>query len=102
MYTVSVKLPETRSVTAFAVYSDFVSLRTMCIRSRVVVAVTFHQVDAAPQTEARTDRNNKCLKYRDTALEKCHNDFLLKMKEPEVSPRHSQSVIVLYSPFCPA
>ena len=39
MYPVCRQFPETRSVTAFAVYSDFVSLRTMCINAGVVANI---------------------------------------------------------------
>lgn len=49
-----------------------VSLRHMSISARIVVAVTFHEVDHAPDTEACTECDNECLKYAYCAVEKCH------------------------------
>jgi hypothetical protein len=50
----------------------YASLLTMSISARIVVAVTFHEVDHAPDTEACTECDNECLKYAYCAVEKCH------------------------------
>ncbi len=39
---------------------------------RVVVAVTFQQVDNAPDTETGTERDNEGLKNGDCLFKKCH------------------------------
>ena len=44
----------------------------MSISARIVVAVTFHEVDHAPDTEACTECDYECLKYAYCAVEKCH------------------------------
>lgn len=48
------------------------SLLTMSICTRVVVAVTFEQVDNAPDTETGTERDNEGLKNGDCLFKKCH------------------------------
>ena len=50
----------------------FTSLLTMSIRAGVVVAVTFQQVDNAPDTETGTERDNEGLKNGDCLFKKCH------------------------------
>ena len=40
--------------------------------TRVVVAVTFEQVDDAPDTETGTERDNEGLKNGDCLFKKCH------------------------------
>jgi len=52
----------------------------MSIAAGVVVAVTFQQVDNAPDTETGTERDNEGLKNGYCAIEKCHNIFLLKFE----------------------
>ena len=49
-----------------------VSLRHMSIRAGVVVAVTFQQVDSAPDTETGTESHHEGLKNGNRAVEKCH------------------------------
>ena len=44
----------------------------MSIRAGVIVAVTFEQIDRAPDTETGTESDNESLQYADCALEKCH------------------------------
>ena len=48
------------------------SLPYMSICTRVVVAVTFEQVDNAPDTETGTERDNEGLKNGDCLFKKCH------------------------------
>lgn len=50
----------------------FTSLLTMSIGAGVVVAVTFQQVDNAPDTETGTERDNEGLKNGDCLFKKCH------------------------------
>ena len=49
-----------------------VTLWHMSICTRVVVAVTFEQVDNAPDTETGTERDNEGLKNGDCLFKKCH------------------------------
>ena len=49
-----------------------VTLPHMSICTRVVVAVTFQQVDNAPDTETGTERDNEGLKNGDCLFKKCH------------------------------
>ena len=49
-----------------------VTLPHMSICTRVVVAVTFEQVDNAPDTETGTERDNEGLKNGDCLFKKCH------------------------------
>lgn len=48
------------------------TLSHMSIRTGVVVAVTFQQVDNAPDTETGTERDNEGLKNGDCLFKKCH------------------------------
>ena len=43
--------------------------------ARVVVAVTFQQVDNAPDTETGTERDNEGLKNGDCLFKECHIVF---------------------------
>ena len=49
-----------------------VSLRHMSIRTRVVVAVAFQEVDNTPDTETCTERNNEGLKNINSRVKKFH------------------------------
>ena len=49
-----------------------VTLPHMSICAGVVVAVTFQQVDNAPDTETGTERDNEGLKNGDCLFKKCH------------------------------
>ena len=53
-------------------FQSLVSLPHMSICTRVVVAVTFEQVDNAPDTETGTERDNEGLKNGDCLFKKCH------------------------------
>ena len=44
----------------------------MSIRARVIIAVTFQQVDDAPDTEAGSQCDNEGLQNVDCAVEKFH------------------------------
>ena len=50
----------------------FTSLLTMSIGTRVVVAVTFQQVDDAPHAETGTEGDNEGLENGDCLIEKFH------------------------------
>ena len=47
-------------------------LHALGLRTGVVVAVTFQQVDDAPDTETGTERDNEGLKNGDCLFKKCH------------------------------
>lgn len=47
-------------------------LHALALCTRVVVAVTFQQVDDAPDTETGTERDNEGLKNGDCLFKKCH------------------------------
>ena len=49
----------------------------MSIRSGIVVAITFQQVDGSPDAETCAKGYNQCLQYCDRAVEKCHIRVLL-------------------------
>ena len=49
-----------------------VTLWHMSIGARVVVAVTFQQVDNAPDTETGTQSDNESLKNGNCLFKKCH------------------------------
>lgn len=53
----------------------FASLPHMSICTRVVVSITFHQVDYAPDTKTSTDCNDQCLKDIDCTAKKSHNQM---------------------------
>ena len=47
-------------------------LHALALGAGVVVAVTFQQVDDAPDTETGTERDNEGLKNGDCLFKKCH------------------------------
>ena len=47
-------------------------LHALGLCAGVVVAVTFQQVDNAPDTKTGTERDNECLKNGDCLFKKCH------------------------------
>ena len=47
-------------------------LHSLRLCARVVVAVTFQQVDDAPDTKTGTERDNEGLKNGDCLFKKCH------------------------------
>ena len=47
-------------------------LHALTLGAGVVVAVTFQQVDNAPDTETGTERDNEGLKNGDCLFKKCH------------------------------
>ena len=47
-------------------------LHALALCAGVVVAVTFQQVDNAPDTKTGTERDNECLKNGDCLFKKCH------------------------------
>ena len=47
-------------------------LHALAFGAGVVVAVTFQQVDNAPDTETGTERDNEGLKNGDCLFKKCH------------------------------
>ena len=47
-------------------------LHTLTFCAGVVIAVTFQQVDNAPDTETGTERDNEGLKNGDCLFKKCH------------------------------
>ena len=49
-----------------------VTLPHMSIRTGVVVAVTFQQVDDTPDAETSAQSDNEGLKNGDSLIEKCH------------------------------
>ena len=52
-----------------------VTLSHMSIGARIVVAISFQKVDAAPHTEAGAQGNHQGLKSRNCGLKKCHIVF---------------------------
>ena len=51
------------------------SLSYTSISARIVVAVSFHEVDYTPDCKTGTECDNECLQYADCAVEKCHIQF---------------------------
>ena len=47
-------------------------LHALALGARVVVSVTFQQVDDAPDTKTSTERDNEGLKNGDCLFKKCH------------------------------
>ena len=47
-------------------------LHALALGAGVVVAVTFQQIDNAPDTETGTERDNEGLKNGDCLFKKCH------------------------------
>lgn len=54
----------------------------MSIGSGVIVAVALQQIDCAPNAETGTEGNNERLKNVNCAVEKIHNEILLKVEVP--------------------
>ena len=50
----------------------YVTLPHMSIRARVIIAVTFQQVDDAPDSKAGSECDNEGLQNVDCAVEKFH------------------------------
>ena len=50
-------------------------LHALALCTRVVVAVTFEQIDNAPDTETGTERDNEGLKNGDCLFKECHIVF---------------------------
>lgn len=48
------------------------SLLTLCISPRVVISISFQQVDNAPNAQARAKRDNKGLQYAYRRIKKRH------------------------------
>ena len=59
-------------LTVYPLFWLLASLPYMSIRARVVIAVTFQQVDDAPDTEAGSQCDNEGLQNVDCAVEKFH------------------------------
>ncbi len=52
--------------------SHSVSLRYTSICARVVIAVSFHKIDAAPDTKARAKGDDQGLENTNSRCEECH------------------------------
>ena len=52
---------------------SYVTLRHMSIGSGVVIAVTFEQVDCAPDAEASAEGDDQRLEHLDSRIEKLHS-----------------------------
>ena len=44
----------------------------MSIGAGVVIPISFHEVDRAPNAKTGAQRHNECLKYANGRVEKCH------------------------------
>ena len=55
-------------------------LHTLGLRTGVVIAVTFEQVDYTPNAETGTESDNEGLKNTNCGFKKCHRISSLKMK----------------------
>lgn len=53
-------------------YFGFASLLNISICARIIIAVTFQQVDDTPDAETSAQSNNEGLKNGDSLIEKCH------------------------------
>ena len=56
----------------YLLFIIFASLTYMSIRARVIIAVTFQQVDDAPDSKAGSECDNEGLQNVDCAVEKFH------------------------------
>ncbi len=56
----------------YLLFIIFASLTYMSIRARVIIAVTFQQVDDTPDSKAGSECDNKGLQNVDCAVEKFH------------------------------
>ena len=77
-----------------------VTLPHMSICTRVVVSITFHQVDYAPDTKAGTDCNDQCLKDIDCTAKKSHNQMYEQTLFLMVCKRLALLLSLLFRPFC--
>ena len=66
---------------------------------RVVVSITFHQVDYAPDTKAGTDCNDQCLKDIDCTAKKSHNQMCEQTLFLMVCKRLALLLSLLFRPF---
>ena len=71
----------------------------MSICTRVVVSITFHQVDYAPDTKACTDCNDQCLKDIDCTAKKSHNQMYEQTLFLMVCKRLALLLSLLFRPF---
>ena len=55
-------------------------LHALAFGSGVIVAVALQQIDCAPNAETGTESNNESLKNVNCAVEKIHNEILLKVE----------------------
>lgn len=62
-------------------YFGFASLLNISICTRVVVAVTFEQVDNTPNAETGTKSNNESLENTNSRVKKCHRLNIAERKE---------------------
>ena len=67
--------------------------------TRVVVSITFHQVDYAPDTKAGTDCNDQCLKNIDCTAKKSHNQMCEQTLFLMVCKRLALLLSLLFRPF---
>lgn len=58
-------------------YFGFASLLNISITGRVVLAVTFQEVDAAPHAQAAAQGDHQSLQYVDSVSEKIHKSYFL-------------------------
>lgn len=65
----------------------------------VVVSITFHQVDYAPDTKAGTDCNDQCLKNIDCTAKKSHNQMCEQTLFLMVCKRLALLLSLLFRPF---
>ena len=65
----------------------------------VVVSITFHQVDYAPDTKAGTDCNDQCLKNIDCTAKKSHNQMYEQTLFLMVCKRLALLLSLLFRPF---
>ena len=72
----------------------------MSICTRVVVSITFHQVDYAPDTKTGTDCNDQCLKDIDCTAKKSHNQMCEQTLFLMVCKRLALLLSLLFRPFC--
>ena len=56
----------------YLLFIIFASLTYMSIRARVIIAVTFQQVDDAPDSKVGSECDNEGLQNVDCAVEKFH------------------------------
>ena len=77
----------------------FASLPHMSICTRVVVSITFHQVDYAPDTKTGTDCNDQCLKDIDCTAKKSHNQMYEQTLFLMVCKRLALLLSLLFRPF---